>query len=448
MKRIVTFLLAWMFLIGLLPASFAAEEVSDPAVAKAQFNIRKEADTNAEIVANVGIGEKLTVIGYEGDEWCLVKHGNWTGYAKRSWLRISTAKSDRNAELAAAGITPAQVIASGQDVGQGDPNEIRYLAKALRKFTIREAPSNEARRLEEIARGKELRVLAYGDDWCHVQTKNGRVTGYAPTDKLYHFHSLNRFKWEVPGYDSYRMTGYVVMRKDLHITDSKNLYKGNDLHVGNIIYARQLEDGTVETLLRRDWVKLDADAISYYPLVDWRKAKAGDIIGGYTQFFGQGQGGVYYANRKRNIGIAIKKLNETVITPGEEFRYNPCIGPLSTGNGYVLGGVVGGKGNGIGGGVCHASTMMYQAALSLPFFISEREPHTKDGVIYAPLEFDATVGAYSDFRFYNTLPYSVRLHTSIDKKAGIITVQFECVDTVDEAKLATWDGSELNIPVK
>lgn len=447
MKRLLSLLLALVLALSLMPAALA-EEVSDPAVAKAQFNIRKEADTNAEIVANVGIGERVTVIGYPNDEWCQVKRGVWTGYAKRSWLRIKKGKADKTAKLAAKGITPAEVAASGLDIGQGDPNEVRYLAEALRAFSIRETPSADARRLEKIGRGKELRVLAYGDDWCHVQTKNGRVTGYAETDKLYHFHSLNRFKWEVPGYDSYRMTGYVVLTQDLHITDSKNLYKGNNLHAGNILFVRQLEDGTIETLLRRDWVKLDPAAIAYVPLVDWRKAKAGDIIGGYTQYFGQSQGGVYYANRKRNIGVAMKMLNEIEVASGAEFRYNRSIGPLTKGKGYVVGGVVGGAGSGMGGGVCHASTLMYQAALSLPFFISEREPHTKDGAHYAPLEFDATVGAYSDLRFYNTLPYGIKLLTLYDKTAGVITVQFQCTETVDESVLATWDGSALDIPIK
>ena len=88
---------------------------------------------------------------------------------------------------------------------------------------------------------------------------------------------------------------------------------------------------------------------------------------------------------------------------------------------------------------------MYQAALSLPFQITEREPHTDNGTTYAPLEFDATVGIYSDLRFINTLPYDVKLEAKRYPETGAITVMFVCMETVDPEILASWDGSALDI---
>ena len=110
------------------------------------------------------------------------------------------------------------------------------------------------------------------------------------------------------------------------------------------------------------------------------------------------------------------------------------------GKGYQVAGITGGAGSGTGGGICHTSTLMYQAALSLPFLITEREPHTDDGTTYAPLEFDATVGVYSDLRFINTLPYDVKMEALTFPETGAITVRFVCMETLDPQVLAHWNG--------
>ena len=47
------------------------------------------------------------------------------------------------------------------------------------RFNIREEPSDEGRRIKEIGKGDELRVLAWGSEWCKVQSMDGKYTGYA-----------------------------------------------------------------------------------------------------------------------------------------------------------------------------------------------------------------------------------------------------------------------------
>lgn len=449
MKRLIALLL--LISLGLnMPAVGHAEEKAEVrAIAVTPFNLRKEPASESAKICHVGKGQRVTVVDDSDENWWLVTRYQWTGYAKKEWLTPEPeAKPSKAQLLEEAGIRFAAVEPTGVAVGQGDPSEIRYTCHALANFTIREQPNDQARKVGSAEKGQHLRVLAYGDEWSHVQTANGRITGYAKSRLMYQFHSLNRFRWEVPGYSSYRLTGCAVMKADLHITESNDFYGGNNLVKGNPIFVRKNEDGSFQTMLFRDWVRIDGDLLDYTPLVDWRKAKAGDIIGGYTQFFGKSQGGVYYANRKRNLDVALKQIDGMELAPGQEFRYNRAIGPLTDSKGYVIGGVLGGKGNGIGGGVCHASTLMYQAVLSLPIFIAERKPHCKDGVNYAPIEFDAVVGAHADLRFFNTLPYPIRFHTYMDKLAGVMTVQIECTQTVDEATLASWDGSALDIPVK
>ena len=93
------------------------------------------------------------------------------------------------------------------------------------------------------------------------------------------------------------------------------------------------------------------------------------------------------------------------------------------------------------------SSLTYNAALSLPFYIYEREPHTDEGTHYMVLEFDATVGTYSDMIFYNSLPYDVKEHTFIDRNSGCITIYYECLETKTEEEITNWDWKKLPLPL-
>ena len=430
MKKVLTWLVLCIMLLQLCPASLA--DAAIPAKAKVQFNIRTEASTDADRVANVAIGATVNILSYEEDGvWCRVEYRGKEGYAKVEWLRVQGgAVSAKSTDAEGAGVS----------VGTSESGEPLWLCMTRTKFTIREAPNDSARRIRQVKKGGELYCLAYGDDWCQVQTLDGKTTGYAKTKWLFHFQSYNSFENGVPGYEEIRPTGYVIMKADLTISDAQKSYGGNDLNAGDIIFVQKQDDGRLMAQIYRDWDEIPADMCDYYPLTNWREAKAGDIIGGYTQYFGRNQGYVLAPKRKHNIKLAMGFMDGTVMPKGEEYSFLGNIGPTTSGRGYVVAGVTGGSGSGIGGGVCHTSTLMYEAALSLPFLITEREPHTDDGTTYAPLEFDATVGAYSDLRFINTLPYDVKMHAYMNKKAGVITVQFECMETVDAETLANWNN--------
>lgn len=433
MKKVLTWLLLCIMLLQLCPASLA--DTAIPAKAKTQFNIRTEASTEADRVANVPLGATVNILSYEEDGvWCRVQYRSKEGYAKVEWLRV------QGGAVTLPTTNSGAAEGSGQSVGASEDGERLWLCMTRVKFTIREQPDDNARRLRQIKKGAELYCLAWGDDWCLVQTKDGKVTGYAKAKWLFHFQSYNSFENGVPGYEEIRPTGYVVMKADLTISDAKKSYGGNNLNAGDIIFVQKQDDGRLMAQIYRDWDEIPADMCDYYPLTNWREAKAGDMIGGYTQYFGRNQGYVLAPKRKHNIKLAMGFMNGTVMPKGEEYSFLGNIGPTTSGRGYVVAGVTGGSGSGIGGGVCHTSTLMYEAALSLPFLITEREPHTDDGTTYAPLEFDATVGAYSDLRFINTLPYDVKMHTYMNKKAGVITVQFECMETVDAETLANWNN--------
>lgn len=64
-----------------------------------------------------------------------------------------------------------------------------------------------------------------------------------------------------------------------------------------------------------------------------------------------------------------------------------------------------------------------------------------------PVEFDATVGAWSDFVFYNILPYDIKQHAFVDPRNGDITVYYECLETKTKEEIENFDWKKLPIPL-
>jgi len=116
-------------------------------------------------------------------------------------------------------------------------------------------------------------------------------------------------------------------------------------------------------------------------------------------------------NRVHNIKTAAKKLNHTVIEPGEIFSFNKTIGERTQARGYKKASILvdGEKKTGTGGGICQISSTIYNAALDADMKVIERHKHSKE-VPYVPVGKDAAVvyGA-KDFSFKNTKDYPVEI---------------------------------------
>ena len=362
----------------------------------------------------------------------------------RGWKTPSPAAEVLKPTLKSRDARVAEPVPCGVSVGESDTDEVQYVALVRDTCSIRETPEDNGRKIYEVKDAKRVHVLAYGDDWCKVQSSDGKAVGYLKTKFIYHFHSTDPFKYIIPWYDGYRSTGWISMNEPVLITDHKNTYKGQNMQIGDLITVRLRDDGDYDFIIRRDWVTLDASMGEYHPFVQWNEAKEGDVIGGFTMHYGLTQGGAFKTNRKRNIGIATKRMDGNIIEPGEFYSFLDDVGPVSTRQGYRLAGVTGGSGTGIGGGICHTSSVTYSAALSVPFYIYEREPHTSDGTAYTLLEFDATVGVF-DMSFYNVLPYAVKEHCFHDKASGTMTILWECLETLDKDTLDNWDWTTLDI---
>ncbi len=110
------------------------------------------------------------------------------------------------------------------------------------------------------------------------------------------------------------------------------------------------------------------------------------------------------SERKHNITLALSKVNGTTLWPGEEFSFNDTTGPRSKKNGYLQAHVIGPDKTLVddwGGGVCQASTTLYNAALMANMEITDRSHHSFPSS-YVRYGFDAMVNyPTSDLKFKN-----------------------------------------------
>lgn len=119
-------------------------------------------------------------------------------------------------------------------------------------------------------------------------------------------------------------------------------------------------------------------------------------------------------NRNTNIKLAAKKVNGTVILPGEKFSFNTIVGSRTIEAGFKEGtAYVGGKGvPDVGGGVCQVSSTIYNTALLANMQIVERSNHMFT-TGYVAASRDATVYYGSlDFVFKNSRKYPIKMVAS------------------------------------
>lgn len=129
-------------------------------------------------------------------------------------------------------------------------------------------------------------------------------------------------------------------------------------------------------------------------------------------------------NRVHNIKTAAKKLNHTVIEPGETFSFNETVGERTQARGYKKASILvdGEKKTGTGGGICQISSTIYNAALDADMKILERHKHSKE-VPYVPVGKDASVVYGSkDFRFKNTKEYPVEILITVTEDEVQVTL--------------------------
>jgi vancomycin resistance protein YoaR len=147
-----------------------------------------------------------------------------------------------------------------------------------------------------------------------------------------------------------------------------------------------------------------------------------------------------------NITVPTRRLNGVVVQPGATFDFWNALGEVSFRTGYRLGGaIVGGhsvEGKALAGGICAASTTLFNAAARGGFDIVTRSPHWYYIKRY-PVGLDATVSQSQTMRFRN----DTRFPLLIRGFASPGVVRFE-IWSVPNGRTVTWSRPAISNVVK
>ncbi len=140
-------------------------------------------------------------------------------------------------------------------------------------------------------------------------------------------------------------------------------------------------------------------------------------------------------NRTTNLRLAAKKINGTVIMPGETFSYNKVVGERSIEAGYKEAAMYtnGEVSSGVGGGICQITSTLYNAVLFANLEIVQRQNHTLVPS-YVKGGRDATVVYGSiDFKFKNNRDYPIKLRASVS--GGVATISVYGLKTENDKRV-------------
>ena len=130
------------------------------------------------------------------------------------------------------------------------------------------------------------------------------------------------------------------------------------------------------------------------------------------------------ADRKSNVKLALKKFDGMVVKPGQKVSFNQTVGKRTVKNGFKNAKVIenGKYVDGVGGGVCQASTTLYNAALLAGLKIEEWHRHTLRSSYVKP-SFDAMVNDNgADLVFVNDTPYDIFIKTRCDDTGAKVLI--------------------------
>ena len=204
------------------------------------------------------------------------------------------------------------------------------------------------------------------------------------------------------------------------ITESSDGLRVDKVKLYDDINQQFLKTNKINVVL--NWVEEKAEINEEY------NQKLTKKITEYTTNVSDSTGG-----RKNNVKLALNKFNGMVIKPNEEVSFNKITGPHTLASGYQMATIIYNSRfvDGVGGGICQASTTLYNALIRAGVDILEVNKHTLP-VRYVPLACDAMVAEYiSDLRFVNRSEYPLFIKTfSDEEKVGVEIYGHELPDGI------------------
>ena len=437
-KRIEAFLLVCVMVLAMLPAALAWEAPVGRCEVRTTFNLRAEADTESKKITSIAKGTTLQLMEY-GEDWCRVRIGEsgYMGYAKRKWLTsvviypsaseavaasLAATPAPEAADVTLTELTPEAALAESTPEATAEPTPEAIVMAESAPITTLVPPVSEPTS-EVVTQPMQTMIPV------NVGTSTDLATGSdlnvsTATDML---GDMPFFTGRAAAEEDFAMQGWAVLQGSLRVMDETGM--GNTLRAGDIVFVKpSTRGGRLDMAYRQSLVDLDASLAEYTETVPWQVALAGHVIGGYSQFFSVEETD---AATVQNLTQAVYRMGVT-LQPGETFDFREMVGPFTEENGFDTSANA-------AEGICQAATLLYQAAQSLPFRVTEHYTHGEAGAAYAPQGMDASVEGTANLCFTNTLPYAVMIEASVRPESGVALVRFICMETMDMDQLTQWD---------
>ena len=170
-----------------------------------------------------------------------------------------------------------------------------------------------------------------------------------------------------------------------------------------------------ETGEKRSVTVTSTGAEADFSTQDAKKLKITEVVAEFTTAF------PYAEYRNTNLGLAAKKINNTLVEPDAIFSLNDTLGPRDRKYGWVDGYVIqGGKlKKELAGGISQSATTTYNAGFFAGMKDIEHHPHSLYFDRY-PAGRESTIYYGSlDMRFQNDTPYGVLMQAFIKRSTGV-----------------------------
>lgn len=197
----------------------------------------------------------------------------------------------------------------------------------------------------------------------------------------------------------------TTARNDGIVVDENHNLSYDKGSIGFDLDASKTKDKIVKALLNlKDNEIIEAEGTIVKNEVKYSNlASINKKVSSYTTYF------MNSGNRGHNISLASRRLNNTVIMPGEVFSYLKVVGPYGSSNGYLPAPIYLNSevATANGGGVCQLASTLYMAQLKAGLETVARRNHTF-APNYVPKGLDATVySTTTDYKFKNNYDYPI-----------------------------------------
>lgn len=221
-------------------------------------------------------------------------------------------------------------------------------------------------------------------------------------------------------YDRVKLRSYLekiksecdTTEKNAEMTYVKGLVEFKHENIGRLLDIDRNAELIENHLRKREFEKIELLVDEQKPHIMFDEIKDIDrVISHFSTEFSTGD-----ANRSDNIRLACSRIDNKILLPGEEFSMNQALGPRTLENGYKEAPVIlkSELVSGTGGGVCQVSSTLYNSVLMAGLKVTDRTHHSIPLTYISPGR-DATINEDSiDFRFINSLDYSICLQADVN----------------------------------